>query len=204
MSIEVDGEPGGPQLARTRVRPAWGMPAAVLVVGALVLGVGWTVLHSGGASSTASPPAVSTPTTGLQAPVMTDGALVAGGPSTTAPAAPAADLHDPVGATRAALAAWGEFAVTGDLSRVRLTFAAGGPQLSQLEQEAKRIRPTDPADYRVSLTDATVEAAGGVATVTGTVVWARPGEADQVYRWAIELHEVGGAWRLFTVRTAGG
>jgi len=204
VSIEVDGEPGGPPLERSRARPAWGMPAAVVVVGVLVLGVGWTTLQSGGAPSTASPSAVSTPTTEVDAPATTDAPLVAGGSSTTTPAPEAADLHDPVEATRAALAAWGEFAVTGDLSGVRLTFVVGGPQLGQLEQEAGRIHSTDAAGYQVSLTDTSVEEAGGVATVTGTVVWARVGEADQLYRWAIELHEVEGAWRLFTVRTVGG
>lgn len=206
VSIEVDGDPGGPQLERSRVRPSWGMPAAVLVVVALILGVGWTVLRSGDASSTASPPAVSTPTTASRAPATTGAPLVVGGSSTTAPAPTAPDLHDPVVASRAALAAWGDFAVTGNLSAVRQTFAPGGPQLSQLEQESERLGSTDAAEsgYVVTLTDASVDAADGVATVTGTVVWSRTGETDQAYRWAIELHQADGGWRLFTVRTVEG
>lgn len=204
VSLEVDGDPAGPQLERNRARPTWGMLAAVIVVGALALGTGWTLLQSDGASSNAPPSAASTPTTEVDAPATTEAPLVGGGSSTTMPPPVAADLHDPIEATRAALTAWGEFAVTGDLSGVRLTFVAGGPQLGRLEQEATRIQPTDAAGYQVSLTDASVEEAAGVATVTATVVWARASEADQQYRWAIELHEIDGAWRLFNVRTVGG
>ena len=114
-------------------------------------------------------------------------------------------MHDPVEAARTALAAWGDFAVTGDLTRVRLVFSAGGPQLTQLEDEAARI--TRPADtsvprYLVTLTDPRSEVASDTATVTGTVVWSRVAESDQTYRWAIEMHKADdGTWRLFTVRT---
>ena len=103
------------------------------------------------------------------------------------------------------LVAWGDFAVTGDLTRVRLVFSAGGPQLTQLEDEAARITP--PADtsvpgYLVTLTEPRAEVASDTATITGTVIWSRTAEADQTYRWAIELHQVAdGTWRLFTVRT---
>jgi hypothetical protein len=212
VSIEVDGEPGEPRFDTSRGRPAWGMPVAIVVVGALMLAVGWTVMHSGGGSTASSAvPSVSTPTTTRATPASTEAPLVQGGASTTIPAAstattvPASDMHDPVEAARTALAAWGDFAVTGDLARVRLVFSAGGPQLTQLEDEAARI--TGPADtsvprYLVTLTGPRSDVASDTATVTGTVVWSRVAESDQAYRWAIEMHlDADGTWRLFTVRT---
>lgn len=203
VSLEVDGDPVGPQLERNRARPAWGMPAAVLLVGALVLGVGWSVLRSGGASSTTAQPAVTTPTTGHSAPSATNAPLVVGGAPSSEATLPATEARDPVDAVRAALAAWGRFAGSGDLSHVRATFAAESPQLSQLEQEAARMERAADDGYRVALTDTRVEGSEGVATVTGTVTWSRAGEADQLYRWAIEMRFVDGTWQLFTVRTLG-
>ena len=202
VSLEVDGDPVGPQLERNRARPTWGMPAALLLVGALVLGVAWSLVRGGDAAPAASS-AVTTPTTERSSPSTTDVPLVVGGAPTTAPVAPAPDLHDPVEAARAALAAWGDFAGSGDLSQVRTTFAAGGPQLRQLEQEATRMEGTAGDSYRVTLTDATADAGDDATTVTGTVTWSRVGEADQVYRWAIELRSADGTWQLFTVRTIG-
>ena len=35
VSLEVDGDPVGPQLERNRARPTWGMPAALLLVGSI-------------------------------------------------------------------------------------------------------------------------------------------------------------------------
>ena len=203
ISLEVDGDPVGPQLERNRARPTWGMPAALLLVGALVLGVGWTLVRGGDAPSAASSAAVTTPIAERSSPSTTDGPLVVGGAPATAPVTPARDLHDPVEAARAALAAWGDFAGSGDLSQVRTTFAADGPQLRQLQQEAARIEGTAGDSYRVTLTGATAEAGDDATTVTGTVTWSRVGEADQVYRWAIELRFEDGTWQLFTVRTTG-
>ena len=203
VSIEVDGDPVGLQLERVRVRPAWGMPVAVLLVGALVLGVGWSLLRGGEAPSAASSPAVTTPTTVRSAPSTTGVPLVVGGGPTTERATSTPDLRDPVEATRSALAAWGEFAGSGDLSLLRASFAAEGPQLRQLEQEAARMERAAGESYRVSLSDATFEAGDDTATVTGIVAWSRTGESDQVYRWAIELRLVDGTWQLFTVRTLG-
>ena len=204
VSLEVDGNPVGPQLERSRTRPAWGMPAAVLLVGALVLGVGWSLIRGGDAPSSATNPAVTTPTTQRQAPSTSDAPLVVGGAPTTAPAAPVIGLG-PVEAARAALTAWGEFASSGDLSLVRATFAADGPQLRQLEQESARVEPgAAGGDYRVALTETTADVGGITATVIGTVTWSRASEADQIYRWAIELRFVDDAWRLFTVRTVEG
>lgn len=203
VSLEVDGDPVGPQLERNRARPTWGMPAALVLVGALVLGVGWSLVRGDDAPSAASSAAVTTPTTEHSSPSTTDVPLVAGGAPTTIQVTPALDLLDPVEAARAALAAWGYFAGSGDLSQVRTTFSAEGPQLRQLEQEAARMERAAGVYYRVSLTDATLEASDDAATVTGTVTWSLAGEADRVYRWAIELRSVDGTWQLFTVRTIG-
>jgi hypothetical protein len=200
VSLEVDGDPVGPQLERIRTRPTWGMPAALVLVGALVLGVGWSLVARGGAPSALSRAAVTTPTTARSTPSTADAPLVVAGMPTTAPVTSPLDVHDPVEAAGAALSAWGEFAGSGDLSQVRATFVAEGPQLRQLEQEAARMDRAPGEGYRVALSDVTVDGSEGVRTVTGIVTWSRSGEADQVYRWAIELRSVEGTWRLFTVR----
>lgn len=208
VSIEVDGEVGEPRFEAGRSRPPWGMPLAIVVVGALLLGVAWTALGTPGSTSASSSGAVvSTPTSAPTAPsaqtplVQGRATAIQVAPTTM----PALDLHDPVNAARASLTAWGDFAATGDLAHVRSVFAVGGPQLAQLEGESTRGAPAaaSAAPYIVTLIDPQTAVASTTATVTGKVVWSHPTEADQTYRWAIELHlDADGAWRLFTVRTA--
>lgn len=209
VSIEVDGELGEPRFEASHDRPPWGMPAAIVVVGVLVLAVAWTALRSGGASSAPSATsAVTTPTTAQSAGPAADGLAVRGSTPVAAaqPATmvPRHDMRDPVAATRVALSAWGEFAVSGDMTAVRLSFAADGPQLAQLEDEAARVAaaPTSSGAYLVTLTDPRQEVGSGIATVTATVTWSRNGESDQTYLWAIELRQLQDqTWRLFTVRS---
>lgn len=127
---------------------------------------------------------------------------------TAEPSEPIPNMHDPVEAARTALAAWGHFAATGDLTQVRRSFAAGGPQLVQLEDEAasepSRVGTSAPG-YVVTLPEPQAEVLSGAATVTGTVIWSRDGEPDRTYRWAIELRQADDdSWRLFTVRTLQG
>jgi hypothetical protein len=52
--------------------------------------------------------------------------------------------------------------------------------------------------YRFDLVDATVPQSG---LVRGTVLLTRPGEREQRFHWDIELVQVDGKWRLWTVRT---
>ncbi len=212
VSIEVDGEPGEPRFEGSREPPAWGLPLAIVVVGTLVLCVGWTLLRSGGAPAASSAAPTATTTTTRSSSAATSAPPAPSVPAhmavTAEPSEPIPNMHDPVEAARTGLAAWGHFAATGDLTHVRRSFAAGGPQLVQLEDEARRGPSqvgTSLRGYVVTLREPQAEVLSGVATVTGTVFWSRAGEADRTYRWAIELRQADdGSWRLFTVRTLQG
>lgn len=104
---------------------------------------------------------------------------------------------------QAALAAWGEFAATGELGVVDGSFVIGGPQYVQLEGEAPGLAETaeGPPPFEFLLTFPQVVAADGVgiATVRGTVVIARNGEIQSEVDWDIEMHwfDDEGRWRLF-------
>jgi hypothetical protein len=105
------------------------------------------------------------------------------------------EIGGELAAAEAALEAWGRWAGDGDLAHLDQTFA-DGPQLAQLHTEDPAIMPGLP--YRFDLVDATVPQAG---LVRGTVLLTRPGEREQRFHWDIELVQVDGKWRLWTVRT---
>lgn len=180
IEVEIDGvvDDGPPRRA-----PAWGLPAAIAVVGVLVLAVIVRVV----------------------APGLTSGQAPVGEPASapTSHASPARQ-DDRVVAARDALAAWGRFAATGDLAALDRPFDPDGPQYRQLANEAGTLRSVAATaqPYEVTLTDARLgEALPGEAVVTGSVVWTRPGEPDQQYAWELVLRSTDGkAWRLWTVR----
>jgi len=104
----------------------------------------------------------------------------------------------------AALTAWGEFAVSGDLSVLDATFAGDGPQRAQLATEAAAIAadPPGPPPYLFTVVDhdqPVVEA--GVAVVVATIELVQPGSATSSFRWRIELRWDSAAirWQLWTV-----
>lgn len=97
-----------------------------------------------------------------------------------------------------ALAAWGRWAGDGDLSHLDATFA-DGPQLAQIRREDAALVPGE--WYEFYLEAGRVIAPG---VVRGTVILSREGEPEQRFDWDIELVEVDGVWRLWTVRTADG
>ncbi|MDP3984075.1 MAG: hypothetical protein Q8Q52_03605 [Acidimicrobiia bacterium] len=108
-------------------------------------------------------------------------------------------LIDEIAATREALAAWAEFASSGDLSTVHGFFDPDGPQYRQLAAEAAAAREWDGDQYDFTLADAEVVAPG---LVTGTVTVSRSGNLVQSFIWEIELRHLGGRWQIWTVRTA--
>lgn len=180
IEVEIDGvvDDGPPRRA-----PAWGLPAAIAVVGVLALAVIVRVVAPG---------------------LMTDQAPA--GERTPASASPAAPAPEDarIVAARAALAAWGRFSVTGNLALLATHFDPMGSQYRQLVGEADTIRSGagHGVPYDVSLDDVQVSTAGSdEALVTAMVTWARPGEAGQRYSWEIALKAaVPGQWRLWTVR----
>lgn len=118
--------------------------------------------------------------------------------------APASETAAVVDGARAALDAWGRFAVSGDLSQIGATFAPGGPQLERLRAEAPQIEAHPPGTppYTFTLTNETV--LGGASAderiVRGDVVVSRPNEEDQHFQWDLVLHRTESRWLLWTVR----
>lgn len=182
LEIEVDGAPTDTRARPPSRGPSWGVPAAVGVVGLLMLGLFVTLViptFLGGSSAKPSASEGVSPPTGV------------------------VEHSDPVVATAAsALAAWGEFAVDGDLSHLDGLFHPDGPQYRQLAAEAERLA-ADAAGgppYEVTLERATVqEATGTLTSVSATVLWSRIGEATRTYEWRIAMRHAGGAWLLWTV-----
>jgi hypothetical protein len=108
---------------------------------------------------------------------------------------------------RAALAAWGEFAATGDLDIVDPHFWLTGPQREQLGREAPAILddPPGPPPYEFVLSDPAVEAVSNdVVDVAGIVTVSRPGVDSTTYEWRLEMRRdpESGRWLLWTVTTS--
>ncbi len=105
-------------------------------------------------------------------------------------------VPDQLADTRAALAAWADFASTGDLGAVEGFFVVDGPQYRQFVLET--TQSFDGQEYAFTLDDAEVirpDLVGGMVTVT------RDGLVTMTSRWEAELRLVDGRWQIWTVRT---
>lgn len=186
LEIEVDGAPppkGGAE-GETGA-PSWGMPAAIAVAGVLLLAVIVVVRTAPQPVASSASPASSVPSTRL--PSDTDDEIFA--------------------AAGAAMSAWGQFAVTGDVALLDAHFHSAGPQYRQLVAEAPTIADVvrHGGPYEVATTGSVSRLSVGRAEVRATVVWQRPGEPDQRTSWIIEMRRSpDGAWMAWTVRSAGG
>ena len=111
-----------------------------------------------------------------------------------------------------ALADWGEFAVTNNLSDVKDSFWANGPQYKQLAKEAKerKGKAAGPPPYKMTMTGVQVIAPSDRVdqrVLRGQVQMTRPGEEPQSFNWDVWLQvdpAAGGRWRLWTVRETAG
>ncbi|HEX2154839.1 MAG TPA: hypothetical protein VHL52_12785 [Acidimicrobiia bacterium] len=117
----------------------------------------------------------------------------------TAVATPSTD--DPVQTVVEGLAAWGRFAVTGDLDQVEPWFWVDGPQYARFVQEAKDLaaQPVGGQAYTVTVEPADVSAAEEDAHVSGRIVFARTGEPSQSFSWVVVLRRGSGMWKIWTV-----
>ena len=105
-------------------------------------------------------------------------------------------------AVERAFAAWGEFAVTGDLDLVESTFDWDGPQYTQLRGEAPALsaEPLGPPPYVFTVIDPRLRRPDpDRAVVVGDVTLDRPGEPTQTFRWRIVMRWAAGEWLLWTV-----
>ena len=112
-------------------------------------------------------------------------------------------LEDVLPTVEAALAAWGEFAVTGDLSLVAATFDHGGPQYTQLRSEAPELaaEPLGPPPYVFTMIEPVLRRPDlDRAAVVTDVALDRLDEPTQTFRWRIVMRWVGGNWLLWNVK----
>jgi hypothetical protein len=168
-------------------RPPWRVVVAITVMVALAVGVVLVSLRAN--ADEAAPGSEAAAAVAVAVEGETAGAL--------RPETVLSDLDD-------ALAAWGEFAVSGDLTAVDPFFAATGPQRAQLETEAPAIAadPAGPPPYVFDIVEyggATTD--GDVAEVVAGITLSRPGEPESSFRWRIEMRWLPGAarWQLWTV-----
>ena len=177
---------------RSNVRRMW---LAVIVLVVILIGLWWLIFHGlfndDQLTKVPSPPT----TLASKAP----GTTAAGGQFSAADQRVIADA-------RQAMAAWGEFAVSGDVEKLTGTFWTDGLQYQKLAKEAPGLKQknTGPPPYQFALTPSRVtNAPGGMKIVRGTVRVTRPGEQAQTFRWDIYLKRVPGSnperWRLWTV-----
>jgi hypothetical protein len=184
---------GGGGSPRSNVRRMW---FAVLVLIVILVGLWWLIFR--GLFSDDKLTQVPSPsTTVAQAPAST-----APGGGTQFSAADQRVIAD----ARRAMTAWGEFAISGDLSKLTSTFWKDGLQYQKLTKEAPGLKQKDtgPPPYQFTLTPSRVSnAPGGMKIVRGTVRVTRPGEQPQTFKWDIYLKRVPESspevWRLWTV-----
>jgi hypothetical protein len=193
ISVEVDGEvdDDGRFSPEDRRPPRWGLPAAIAVAGVLFLAVLIIVVLPTltGAGNRRNTEAAEEGTSARIA-------------QARAPEAPPVDPR--IDSAAKALAAWGQFAVTGDLAALEGFFDKEGPQYRALMDEAQRLVGTDPGGtpYQVTLLNPSVTSAESrQVTVAGNVVWSRQPEVQQAFAWQIVLRpEPQGGWVLWTVQ----
>ncbi len=111
-----------------------------------------------------------------------------------------------VTAMRAALSAWGRFAVTGLVRDLDDHFVAGGPQRRQLRAEAESIRADPPGapPYVVTTGDiVTISATPTDIVLRAEIEWARQGEQTQFFVWDIQMRLADGRWQILTIDNVG-
>ena len=181
------------------IRP--GRVAALLVLAGLTGAV--AVVSAGDSNATpAAPPSEMLP---VSAPVTADepepSATASITPESTTSASTDPGL-DALAVVEGGLAAWGRFAVTGDLSVLEPWFDLDGPQYRQLAAEAEKLAAgaLGPPPYSVVMSDAVVVEDGtDEVRMRGRVVFVRTGEASQSFDWEVVVRSTDGRFRIWTV-----
>lgn len=163
MVLDTDvGDAKPDASSRTRV----GLAAVVVAV--LLLGLIWAANRSGGPGE-------------VRASVDAAGAHAIAAPD---------DDQAVIADGQQSLAAWGEFAVTGDLAIVEEWFAPDGPQYGVLAAEAINLtaEPLGPPAYIFTMSDPEVIDVGvGERIMRGAVHITRAGEQPQEHEWDLHL-----------------
>jgi hypothetical protein len=179
-------------------------PARIAAVGLLVALVGgaFAVGGASGPQQVASPStAVPRPSTEVT-PTITIGSTTVTTPAAaTSTSAPVTGERDVLSVVEEAMAAWGRFAVSGDLDEVEPFFAVDGPQYRLFVEEAVAlaVAPPGPPPYRVSVETSDLVGDAAEARVEARVRFIRTGEPSQSFRWVIVVRRVGDDWKVWSV-----
>ncbi len=172
----------------------------------MAVALAWLLLRDPVAPQPAVAPS-STSTTSDVADTSTSGVATtpAPAPTTTVAATSPADSARIVAGLDDALAAWGRFIISGDMTELDGYLVENGPQWQQLAAESTQLaaEPLGLPPYTFDLDlPQVVEHAGAMAVVRSELVMSRPGETPQRFDWLITLQEVDGRWLLYTVDEA--
>lgn len=181
------------------IRPGRMAAAGLLVAlagGALAVG------GASGSEQGVSPATTPPPTSGEVLPVSTVGvvSVTTGDPTGSSSSAPTGDGDVPR-VVEEALAAWGRFAVSGDLDEVEPFFVVDGPQYRLFVEEAVTLAgsPPGPPPYRVLVEIFDVVRDVAEVRVEARVRFVRTGEPSQSFRWVIVVRRIGHDWKVWTV-----
>jgi hypothetical protein len=104
---------------------------------------------------------------------------------------------------REALAAWGRFATTGDISVVDGWFDPDGPQYRKLAEEGRAGAAGNQGTHVVTVSDATVVRDDGREAVVSLLAhWTPPGRPTEDFAWAVVLRsdDATGRWVVWTAQ----
>ena len=197
----------------------WRIAVAIVFLGVLACGLFWVISADddpaaprNGAPSTIAPSTEAPSTGAVTVPASSpslEGSTTSGAQTATSSPTPTilpppddVELRDVLPAAQRALSAWGEFAVTGDLTLVGDTFDPNGPQYQQLMEEAVTLAadPLGPPPYVFAMGEAELERPRAQRVIlVGPVSTSRPGEPDQSFNWRLHLRWSGTDWLLWTV-----
>lgn len=115
-----------------------------------------------------------------------------------------ASTGEPTAVIAGGLAAWGEFAVTGDLGGLEPWFDPAGPQFDRFREEAPDLGadPLGDPPYTVTFEESDREVSDDEIRVHARVVFVRTGEPSQSFNWVIVLRQAE-TWQIWTVEEAG-
>lgn len=179
-------------------------PARVAAAGLLVALAGGAVSVGGaGGSGQVAPPSTAgpRPSTEVSPTISIGGTTVTTVDGTSSTSTPVTGQGDVLSVVEEAMAAWGRFAVSGDLDEVEPFFAVDGPQYRLFVEESATLAaaPPGPPPYRVVVEIADVMRDAAETQVEARVRFVRTGEPSQSFRWIIVVRGVGGEWKVWTV-----
>lgn len=179
-------------------------PARVAAAGLLVVLAGGAVSVGGaGSAEQVAPPSTAgpRPSTEVSPTISIGGITVTTADGSSSTPTPVTGQGDVVSVVEEAMAAWGRFAVSGDLDEVEPFFVVDGPQYRLFVEESATLAAAAPGPppYRVLVETFEVLKDAGEERVTARVRFVRTGEPSQSFRWVIVVRRVGGEWKVWTV-----